>query len=95
MKSKLCSVEQIVSALKQPEAGLTIAEIARKLRVTEGIFYAWKKKYTGLKVRELKQLREENDKLKRKVVHHLITHYQISERREYALTRLSHTACRY
>nr|WP_278987809.1 transposase [Plesiomonas shigelloides] len=68
MKSKRFSVEQIVSALKQHEAGLPIAEIARKLGIAEGAFYAWKKKSAGLesdRVRELKQLREENEKLKR------------------------------
>lgn len=40
MKSKRFSVEQIVSALKQHEAGLPIAEIARKLGIAEGTFYA-------------------------------------------------------
>ncbi len=68
MKSKRFSVEQIVSAIKQHEAGLSIAEIASKMRIAEGTFYAWKKKYSGLEsdqVRELKQLREENEKLKR------------------------------
>ncbi|WP_198678738.1 IS3 family transposase [Pseudidiomarina insulisalsae] len=68
MKSKRFSVEQIVSAIKQHEAGLSIAEIARKMGIAEGTFYAWKKKYSGLEsdqVRELKQLREENEKLKR------------------------------
>jgi len=47
---------------------LSIAEIASKMRIAEGTFYAWKKKYSGLEsdqVRELKQLREENEKLKR------------------------------
>ncbi|CTU49112.1 TPA: transposase [Escherichia coli] len=48
MKSKRYSVEQIVSVLKQHEAGLPIAEIARKLGIAEETFYACKKKYTGL-----------------------------------------------
>lgn len=68
MKSKRFSVEQIVSAIKQHEAGLSIAEIARKMGIAEGTFYAWKKRYSGLEsdqVRELKQLKEENEKLKR------------------------------
>tara|TARA_Y100001954_G_C15389669_1_gene397401 strand:+ start:75 stop:341 length:267 start_codon:yes stop_codon:yes gene_type:complete len=68
MKKKRFSVEQIVSAIKQQEAGLTVAEISRKMGVAEGTFYAWKKKYSGLEsdqVRELKQLQAENEKLKK------------------------------
>lgn len=68
MKNKRFSVEQIVSAIKQQEMGLTVAEISRKMGVAEGTFYAWKKKYSGLEsdqVRELKQLQTENEKLKK------------------------------
>jgi putative transposase len=68
MKKKRFSVEQIVSAIKQQELGLTVTEISRKMGVAEGTFYAWKKKYAGLEsdqVRELKQLQVENEKLKR------------------------------
>jgi len=57
-------------ALRQAEAGTPVAEICRKLEVTETTFYRWKKKYGGLGVselRELKQLREENRKLKQLV----------------------------
>ncbi|MCO7227616.1 IS3 family transposase [Pleionea sp. CnH1-48] len=70
MKAKRFSVEQIVAAIKQQETGLSVAEISRKLGIAEGTFYAWKKKYSGLEsdqVRELKQLREENERLKRVV----------------------------
>lgn len=68
MKSKSFSVKQIVSAIKQHEAGLPITDITRKIGIAEGTFYAWKKKYSGLEsdqVRELKQLRKENEKLRR------------------------------
>ena len=68
MKTKRFSVEQIVAAVKQQEAGLSVAEISRKMGIAEGTFYAWKKKYAGLEsdqVRELKQLRDENDRLKK------------------------------
>jgi len=57
-------------ALRQAESGTPVAEICRKLEVTETTFYRWKKKYGGLGVselRELKQLREENRKLKQLV----------------------------
>ena len=57
-------------ALRQAEAGTPVAEICRKLEVTEGTFYRWKKHFGGLGVTELKelrQLREENRKLKQLV----------------------------
>src|SRR5690606_10399076 len=57
-------------ALRQAEAGTPVAEICRKLEIAETTFYRWKKKYGGLGVselRELKQLREENRKLKQLV----------------------------
>ena len=68
-KSKFTD-EQIAYALHQAEAGAAPTEICRKLGITEQTFYRWKKKYGGLGVselRELKQLREENRRLKRMV----------------------------
>jgi putative transposase len=62
--------EQITLALRQAEAGTPVAEICRKLQVTEQTFYRWKKKYGGLgtpEIRELRQLRDENKKLKQLV----------------------------
>ena len=50
--------------------GLTVAEICRKLGIAEGTFYRWKKEYSGLEpsqVRKLKQLRDENERLKKLV----------------------------
>ena len=70
MKRKRYSVEQIVAAVKQHELGAPAADIARKLGIAEQTFYRWKKQYGGLEaseVRELKQLREENAKLKKLV----------------------------
>jgi len=54
-------------ALRQAEAGTPVGEICRKLGITEATFYRWKKRFGGLGVpelRELRQLREENRKLK-------------------------------
>ena len=62
--------EQITMALRQSEAGTPVAEICRKLQVTEQTFYRWKKKYGSLgtpEIRELRQLRDENKKLKQLV----------------------------
>ena len=70
MKRKRYSVEQIVAAVKQHDLGVSAIDMARKLGVAEQTFYRWKKQYGGLEaaeVRELKQLREENARLKRLV----------------------------
>ena len=70
MKRKRFSVEQIVGVLKQAEVGVPVAELIRKVGISEQTFYRWKKEYTGLEVdqvRQLKQLQEENARLKRLV----------------------------
>ena len=54
-------------ALRQAEAGTPVGDICRKLGITEATFYRWKKRFGSLGVpelRELRQLREENQKLK-------------------------------
>ena len=64
------SPEQIAQALRQAEAGTPVAEIIRKLGVHENTFYVWKKRFGGLgtpEIRELRQLRDENAKLKKLV----------------------------
>ena len=61
------SPEQIAAALRQAEAGTPVAEIIRKLGIHENTFYTWKRRFGGLgtpEIRELRQLREENAKLK-------------------------------
>jgi len=70
MKQKRFSVEQIAAVLKQAEVGVPVAELIRKAGISEQTFYRWKKQYTGLEVdqvRELRQLQEENARLKRLV----------------------------
>jgi len=70
MKKSKFSEEQIVFALKQAESGITIDEICRKLGVSQATFYHWKKRYGGLmpsEVRRLRQLEEENRRLKQLV----------------------------
>jgi putative transposase len=70
MKRKRYSVEQIVAAVKEYESGTSVPDLCRKLGIAEATFYRWKQRYGGLEpdeVRELKQLREENAKLKRVV----------------------------
>jgi putative transposase len=70
MKRKRYSVEQIVAAVKQHEMGVSVPELTRKLGIAEQTFYRWKQQNGGLEaseVRELKQLRDENAKLKKLV----------------------------
>lgn len=70
MKKKRFSVEQITGMLKQAELGTPIADLCRQHGVSEQSFYRWKKVYGGMlpsEARELKQLRDENTKLKRLV----------------------------
>jgi len=62
--------QQIAFALKQQELGVAVEEICRKLGISDATFYNWKKMYSGLgpsELRRLKQLEEENTKLKRLV----------------------------
>ena len=68
MKRKRFSEEQIAFALRQAESGTTIEEICRKMGISEPTFYRWKKVYAGMgvsEIRRLKQLEDENAKLKR------------------------------
>ncbi len=60
--------EQITSILRQQEAGLKVAEICRQNGISEQTFYRWKSKYGGMdtsELRRLKQLEEENGRLKK------------------------------
>jgi len=70
MKRKRFSVEQIVTIVKQAELGMPVAELIRRVGISEQTFYRWKKQYTNLEVdqvRQLKQLQEENGRLKKLV----------------------------
>lgn len=68
MKGKRFTEEQIISILKEHEAGVRIPELSRRHSVSEQTLYRWKSKYGGMEVSEAKRLREledENGKLKR------------------------------
>ena len=70
MKKKRFTEEQIAFALRQAESGVAVQEVCRKLQISEQTFYRWKKKFAGMgvaEVRRLKQLEDENRKLKQLV----------------------------
>lgn len=70
MKKTRFSEAQIAFVLKQAEDGTAIGELCRKAGISEATFYGWRKKYAGLmpsEMRRLRQLEEENGKLKKLV----------------------------
>ena len=72
---KRYSEEQIITAIKEHEAGAKVDDICRRLGISSGTFYNWRSKYAGLEVNEAKRLREleqENNKLKRLLAEKLL-----------------------
>lgn len=68
MKRRRFTEEQIIGVLKESEAGVKTADLARKHGISEATFYNWKAKYGGLEVSEAQRLRaleDENGRLKR------------------------------
>ncbi len=67
MKRTRFTENQIIKALKENEAGRSVEEISRELGIHKGTFYNWRKQYSGMdsnQLKELKELKEENRKLK-------------------------------
>jgi putative transposase len=82
MKKSRFSEEQIVFALRQAEGGTPVVEVCRKLGVTEQTFYRWKRRFAGLGVAELRRLRqveEENRKLKQLVADLTLDKHMLQE----------------
>ena len=70
MKASKFSEAQIAFVLRQAEDGTAVGEVCRKAGISEATFYNWRKKYAGLmpsEMKRLKQLEEENGKLKKLV----------------------------
>ena len=68
MKRKKFSEEQIIKTLKRVDAGESAKDVCRELGVHAQTYYNWKKKYSGMEVdqlKELKMLLEENSRLKK------------------------------
>jgi putative transposase len=82
MKRSKFSEEQVAYALRQVEAGTPVPDICRQLGVSEATFYVWKKKYAHLGVSELRRLRQledENARLKRLVADLTLDKHMLSE----------------
>ena len=82
MKPSKFTEEQIAVALHQHEAGSSVGEVIRKLGISEQTFYRWKKKFGGLapsEVRRLKQLEEENRRLKQRAADLSLDRHMLQE----------------
>jgi putative transposase len=82
MARKGHSEEEILRVLREAESGDTVVEVCRKHGISQQSFYLWKKKYAGLglsELRELRQLREENGKLKRLVADLSLDRHMLQE----------------
>ena len=67
MRKSRFTDDQIAFALKQAELGISVEEVCRKMGISDATFYIWRKKYGGVgpsELRRLRQLEEENRKLK-------------------------------
>ena len=82
MKKSKFTESQIVFALQQAETGVAVAEVCRKLGISEATFYNWKAKYGGLdasQLRRLKELESENAKLKKMYAELSLTHHALQD----------------
>jgi putative transposase len=94
MRRSRFTVEQIVGILKEQEAGAPTAELCRRHGISEQTFSTWKKKYGGMDVseaRRLKQLEDENGRLKRLVADQALDNVMLRE----LLRKNSHAAGRH
>ena len=82
MKRSRFSEEQIVYAIRQVESGTPIGDLCRQVGVSEATFYTWKKQYAHLGISELRRLRqveEENARLKRLVADLSLDKHMLTE----------------
>jgi putative transposase len=82
MKRSKFSEGQVAYALRQAESGTPVGDVCRQLGVREATFYTWKKKYARLGVSELRRLRQledENARLKRIVADLTLDKHMLEE----------------
>ncbi len=82
MKRSKLSEKQVAYTLRQAESGTPVGDVCRRLGVSEATFYTWKKKYAHLGVSELRRLRQledENARLKRLVADLTLDKHMLAE----------------
>lgn len=82
MRTSRFTEQQVVAALRQAEGGTPVQEVCRKLGISEQTFYRWKRKYAGIGVAELRQLRQvedENRRLKQLVADRTLDRQMLQE----------------
>ncbi len=82
MRTTAFTEEQVAYALRQAESGTPIAEVCRKLGISEQTFYRWKKQFAGMGVAELRRLRQledENRQLKQLVADLTLDKHMLQE----------------
>ena len=82
MKAKRFTEEQIIGILKQGQAGMKIVDLCRMHGISDATFYNWRTKYGGMEVsdaKRLKQLEEENRKLKQMLADTLLENKAIKD----------------
>ena len=82
MRGSRLSEEQIIGVLKEGEAGVATAELCRRHGISPATYYKWKARYGGLDVseaRRLRQLEEENRKLKQLLAEASLDNYALKE----------------
>jgi putative transposase len=82
MRKGRFSEEQIITILREQEAGMATAEVCRRHGISSATFYAWKSKYGGLEVsdaRRLRTLEDENRKLKKLLAEHVLDNATLKE----------------
>ncbi len=82
IKRSRFSEQQIIAILKEAESGVKVADLCRQYGVGQSTFFKWKSKYGGLEVSELKRIKdleEENRKLKRMYADLSLEHHALKE----------------
>ena len=82
MRKSRFSEEQIISILKEHQAGLSAAELCRKHGISDATFYKWRSKYGGMEVSEAKRLKgleDENRKLKKLLAEQMLDNSTLRE----------------
>jgi putative transposase len=77
MKRKRYTEEQIISILKEHEAGAPVPDLSRRYGVAENTIYRWKSKFGGMEVSEAKRLRELEDENRR--LKHLLAEAELDK----------------